>query len=264
MNTRVFIATAACLLIAGVQSALAAQDYASLAKLPDWSGFWTGAPPAGGAPPATGGPPSAGGNKNQPPLNAAAQARWDEGRKPGFDPGNRDRYCSPFRFVGNNASFTGIDVVFSPGRVTITNEEGLIRRIYTDGRSLPTDGIESLGGSSVGHWEGDTLVVETIDLDHTASYPGEIQAGASPIGSNAKVYERMRLIKKGSLQIETTLVAPELFTAPYKYTQVLNYDGKHTPIQRTACVKNDRLIDPVTGKQRFDLTPPDDIPPPPQ
>jgi hypothetical protein len=265
MTQRTLVALVAGLFVGSVS---AAQSYSSLAKLPDWSGYWRGGPP-GGVPqgsglPGAGGPPPAGAPaRSRPPLNTAAQARMDEFSQPGVDPGNRERYCSPFRFVGSNASFTGFDVVFSPGRVTILNEEGLIRRIYTDGRKASEDGVESLGGSSTGHWEGDTLVVETIDIDHTASYPGEIQAGASPIGSNAKILERLRLIAKDSLQIETTIIAPELLTAPFKSTQVLQRDLEHTPIQRTGCVKNDRLVDPVTGFQRFDLTPPADIPPPP-
>lgn len=182
---------------------------------------------------------------------------------PGVDPGNHDRHCQPFRFVGDNGFMTGFETLYTLGRVTTTNEQRLIRRIYID-RLLPTDGLESLAGSSVGHWEGKTLVVETVDIDHKAAYLRESDAGASLIGHDVRILERFYLANTNTLQIETALIAPELLTAAYKSTQSFKRDRNYMPIQRTACVKDDRLIDPATGKQRFDLTPPADIPPPPQ
>jgi hypothetical protein len=51
-----------------------------------------------------------------------------------------------------------VEFLITPGRVTLLNESGLIRRIYTDGRSMPADLSDSSTGTSVGHWEGQTLV----------------------------------------------------------------------------------------------------------
>ena len=39
-----------------------------------------------------------------------------------------------------------------------------LRRIYTDGRSHPETPDPSFHGHSIGHWEGDTLVVDTVDI----------------------------------------------------------------------------------------------------
>ena len=55
--------------------------------------------------------------------------------------------------------------MFTPGKVTIIQEAYMqVRRIFTDGRPLPEDPDPTYNGSSVGHWEGDTLVATTVGL----------------------------------------------------------------------------------------------------
>lgn len=251
---RVVAGTAIAALALG--SAEGAQDYASLAKYPDFTGFWI----AGG-----GGPPGGGGAGNfltgGAPLKPELAERLTKLNQSGVDPGGRDRYCSPFGFTGNNASFTGFDIVFSPGRMTLINEEGLIRRIYI-GRRMPKDAVDSLGGTSVAQWRGRTLVVETAFIDPQSKYPAATVAGAPAIGRNAHITEWFTLEGR-TLQIRMTMTAPQMLTGPFTTTRTYQRDEKHWPIQRTSCVDNDRLVDPVTGFQRFDLTPPSDIPPPP-
>jgi hypothetical protein len=250
--------------------AATARQYATLASYPDFTGFWLEGmpePPAQGmggdaGMGAAGGPPAGmgAGRGSDAPLKPEIAARMTKlGAE--ADPGDRMRYCMPFGFVGNNASFTGFDIVYSPGRITLLNEEGLIRRIYLD-RKMPTDAVDSLGGTSVGHWEGSTLVVETAFIDPQSKYPVSTIAGASSIGKNAHTIERFKRVGD-KLQVDLEMTAPDLFTTTYKVSRTYKRDDAHWPIQRTACVDNDRLIDPVTGKQRFDLTPPDDLPPPP-
>jgi hypothetical protein len=58
-----------------------------------------------------------------------------------------------------------LEFLFTPGRVTIIQEAYMqVRRVFTDGRPLPDDPDPTYNGSSIGHWEGDTLVVTTIGL----------------------------------------------------------------------------------------------------
>lgn len=253
-----------------VAQAATAKDYAALAGYPDFTGFWL--EPMGPPPDAAGMAGAAGTNAGMDAGMGAGPRGGNGPLKPEIaarmaelgavaDPGDRMRYCMPFGFVGNNASFTGFDIVYSPGRITLLNEEGLIRRLYLD-RKMPTDGVDSLGGTSVAHWEGQTLVVETAYIDPQSKYPVASIAGATSVGRNARIIERFKRVGD-KLQVDLEMTAPDLFTATYKVTRTYQRDDAHWPIQRTACVDNDRLIDPVTGKQRFDLTPPDDLPPPP-
>ena len=56
-----------------------------------------------------------------------------------------------------------MEFLLTPGQVTIVIEAyNQIRHIYTDGRPLPEDPDPTFYGTSVGHWEGDTLVAETV------------------------------------------------------------------------------------------------------
>ena len=177
--------------------------------------------------------------------------------------GFRELYCRPSQFTGYSGGFVeSVELLFTPGRVTLTNESGLIRRIYTDGRPLPGDVDPSNTGMSVGHWDGETLVVETVGIHPQALYPEPI-AGAVPIGRNAKITERISLRDADTLQFEITTTAPEIFIAPDRRTRLYKRVAKRTAVEISFCTEFDRAIDPKTGRQRFDMTPPADLPPPP-
>jgi len=103
-----------------------------------------------------------------------------------------------------------IEILMTPGKVTIVIEAYTqVRHIYTDGRPLPADPDPLFYGTSVGHWEDDTLVVETVGL---AQVP---RGFAFPYSDKMKIVERFRLAGPDSLSIETTAIDPEAFTAPY-------------------------------------------------
>ena len=232
--------------------ALPGMTYSSIEKLPDWSGWWTVSEAI-----------SAHYFRLPAPLRPEDAAKRNAARTKDTDPDTL-RYCRPPRFVGYNGGFVdNVEFLFTPGRVTLTNEAGLIRPIYTDGRPLPGDGEATNTGTSVGHWEGQTLVVETIGLNPDATFPDNGE-GASKIGKNVKLTERMTLQDANTLVIELTTIAPDLFTRPDQRTRVYSRaPGKTTAREVTFCVDHDRSIDPKTGKQRFDMTPPADLPPPP-
>ena len=232
------------------QSALPGTTYDSLKPLPDWSGWWG----RGDSPEAT--------FLQQPlPLKPGLLAKMQAARDSDTpDPG---RYCRPPQFTGYNGGFVeSVEFLFTPGRVTLTNESGLIRRIYTDGSPLPGDPSPTNTGTSVGRWEGQTLVVETIGINPEAKFPRPT-AGAPGMGRNARIIERITKTGPDTLEIEREVVAPEILTAPDKRTLVYRRVLKQRAGEITPCVDYDRAIDPVTGRQRFDMTPPADLPPPP-
>jgi hypothetical protein len=174
------------------------------------------------------------------------------------------RWCRPEQFVGHSGGFVAdVEFLFTPGRVTLINESGLIRRIYTDGRSVPRDLEASNSGTSIGHWEGDTLVVETVGVNPDAKYPDR-GPGSLPIGKNVRVTERIALKDENTLEFDVTIVAPDILTAPDRRKRIYSRAPKQMPRDVSFCVDFDRSIDPVTGKQRFDMTPPKGLPPPPR
>jgi hypothetical protein len=221
--------------------------------LPDWSGWWTYNDSM-----------SLEWMRNPPPLlpgkweqRRAAQLRDDEAPDP-------RRYCRPPEFTGFSDGFIGaVELLFTPGRVTLITETGLIRRIYADGRPLPRDAEPSNTGTSVGHWEDQTLVVETVGIDPEARYPNRAQGGM-PIGRNVRITERIRLVDRETLEFDVQTIAPDVLSKPDRRTRIYRrLPGMRAAREITLCVEHDRAIDPATGRQRFDMTPPEDLPPPP-
>jgi hypothetical protein len=188
------------------------------------------------------------------------QARLPDLADLGID--QRRAYCVPPRFAGFNGGFEdSIEFLFTPGRVTITNEGGLIRRIALDA-TLPAAVEESNAGTAVAHWEGQTLVVETIGTH------GEAATGALRPGRNVRYVEHISLREPEVLQIVVRITAPDVLKAPYETTLVYRRDSNHVyhdgSLSMNSCLENDPSIDPVTGRQRLDMTPPPDLPPPPK
>jgi hypothetical protein len=168
-------------------------------------------------------------------------------------------YCTPPQYSGFNGGVDAdVEFLFTPGRVTIADEGGLVRRVYLSDRPLPDDVDEMNSGTSVGHWEGQTLVVETSGLNSHTRWTGPFT-----IGHNVHVTERISLKGPDQLEIAMRMTAPELFTRPYEKKYTYRREPGHAFHEALSCVDDDRSVDPKTGKQRFDLTPPKDLPPPP-
>jgi hypothetical protein len=254
LRTSALLAAALAVLdTAPAEEPLPGLTYQSLADLPDFAGWWE----------YRGDPFSVILARRPPPLAPDALAELRAAQTNPDAVTDPLRFCRPPQFLGASGDLpVNLEVLLTPGRVTITNEGGLVRRVYTDGRALPTDPEPSDTGYSVGRWEGDTLLIETVGIDPAATYPNR-GPGSRAIGRGVKITERVALESDGTLTFDVTVDAPELFTAP---------DRRRIPFARSeqtaarpfgACVDFDRAIDPVTGQQRFDLTPPPDLPPPP-
>jgi len=231
---------------------------AEVQTLPDWSGWW-----------ATVGGPMAGGLRatlqNLDVYQPEARRIIETARAPGANLGGGAVYCVPTRFNGgsNGGGTDDVEFLLMPERLTITNGNNLLRRIFIDGRPLRENPEPSNGGTSVGTWEGDTLVIETIGLHPDTTFPGASHPNSPQIGENVHVVERLRLNEQDQLVINTELTAPQLLTAPIEFTTTYRRDLGYVYRDHDICSFNDRSIDPDTGLQRFDLTPPADLPPPP-
>jgi len=91
--------------------------------------------------------------------------------------------------------------------------------IYMDGRKLPPQGEPNpfWYGYSVGHWEGDTLVVETNNLRgaEDGPYDGWLDVNGSPYSEQAKFTHRIRRLNYGHLQMDITVDDPKAYTHPW-------------------------------------------------
>jgi len=213
-TTRILFGFATASLILGLtgsaqgvtRKAPTASDWASLAKLPDFNGVWESAPGGGGGGRAAAGRAGRGGGPSLTPDYAAkAQAR---SANPAEDA--QAANCLPPGLPAIMNQPYPMEFLLTPGKVTIVIEAYTqVRHIYTDGRPLPADPNPLFYGTSVGRWEDDTLVAETVGL-------AEVPRGLTfPYSEKLKVVERFKLTGPDTMSIETTLIDPEAFTAPY-------------------------------------------------
>ncbi len=217
---------------ADAPAAVKPADYTPLAKLPDFRGTWV--------------PDVADQNRkattNAPPWTpkvAAEMAHLDAEQKAGRPflvlSGCFAHGMPSFMLITHNA----IEFLFTPGRVTILGESdgNRLRRIYTDGRGHPADFAPSAHGHSTGHWEGQTLVVDTVGIWPQA-YLAVSEAVGVPNDGGVHVTERISLSSPDILADELTITAPKVLTGPWKTTRLFKrFRGEQFDIVEGQCVE---------------------------
>lgn len=138
------------------------------------------------------------------------------------DRDNPDANCLPMGFLQfhQQPQPRRIMNVSNPKMLLIEYEANNgLRHVYLDGRKLPPQGEPQPWwyGYSVGHWEGDTLVVETNNLRGAEEGPsdGWLDVNGSPYSDQAKFTERFRRPSFDHLQIDLTLEDPKAYTKPW-------------------------------------------------
>ena len=86
-----------------------------------------------------------------------------------------------------------------------------MRHIYTDGRTHPADFNPSYMGHSIGHWEGGTLVVDTVGLNGKAW----LDRVGHPESDQMHVMERIHRVDDHTLQVDLTFDDPKSYTKPW-------------------------------------------------
>jgi hypothetical protein len=134
-------------------------------------------------------------------------------RKGNNNKDNPDALCLPLGLTQLHMHPQPRKVIQTPGEIVILYEaNGNLRQIFTDGRSVPNNDPEPWWyGYSVGHWEGDTLVVETTGFRDDVWLDVE----GSPLTSSGKITERWRRPKFGLMQIDITIEDPKAYTKPF-------------------------------------------------
>jgi hypothetical protein len=242
------------LLVTGITFAVAAQewkskppaaaDWAALAKLPDLTGVWE-APTVG-----RGGRGPAAAPQPVPQLTPAYAAKKRE-----LDARNLDdteaANCLPTGMPAIMGHPYPYEFLLTPGKVTIVSEAYMqVRHIYTDGRPLPDDPDPTFNGTSIGRWDGDTLVVETIGLSPLTTIARNI-----PHGDKMRIVERFRLAGPDTMSVETTVTDPEALAKPWTTTRTVARHRDWT-IREYICEENNRNFVDAQGKAGVKLAPP--------
>jgi len=98
--------------------------------------------------------------------------------------------------------------------IEMLNWGHIYRVIPLDNRPVPADSVRTWMGVARGHFEGDTLVIVTTNLNGKMW----LDSGGNYIGRNAKVTERLRLVSANDLDYEARIDDPETFTQPWTLT----------------------------------------------
>jgi hypothetical protein len=191
---------------------------AQFAKLPDWRGYWIAEGMKADISGYTAGGPTA-------PMKMAFEGR-DAPWKPeqlkkiqamlptvleGVAKGKSTGWGYPMMMQ----SFAPLQFLITPEETLVINFYRDVRHVHTDGRPhpAPDDLWPTPWGDSIGHWEGDTLIIET-----TAVKGGSILFIPIPfVSGNARYTERLRRTAQDRIESQFTIEDPDTLTGPWTF-----------------------------------------------
>lgn len=215
----------------------------SIAKLPDFGGLWEIT--------FGGGPRGAGVEPKLTPAYAARLEAYQDAQRRGEIEDTPAANCVPNGMPAIMTQPYPLEMLFTPGKVTILIEAySQWRQIFTDGRAHPEDPDLTFNGHSIGHWQGDTLLVDTVGFT-TDTAMGGFGMGVRH-SDKMRIVEHFRLAEPDVLEIETTIVDEEALTEPWTTTR--RY-GRHRDwtLAEYVCQQNNRNFVTDDGKAGIDL-----------
>ena len=176
------------------------------------------------------------------PWKPWAKALFDE-RTKNNQKDNPEGYCLP-RGIPKADAFDLHKIVQTPSLIVVLYEyQSTFRQIFLDGRPLPKDPNPTWAGYSVGHWEGDTLVVESNGFNGKAWLSGR----GNPISDALHLTERIHRRDFGHMDIELTIDDLKAYTRPWRaelHPQLI----PDTDLLEFVCAENERDVRHLVGK----------------
>jgi hypothetical protein len=165
------------------------------------------------------------------PLTEAGKAALTQNRR-GDSP---TLHCLPEGVPGSLFVFA-FKIIQTPREIVQLSETGdPPRQIYIDGRKLPADLDPTWIGTSVGEWDGDTLVVRTSGFIPLAWLDGS----GHPRSESTVVNERYHRHDFGHMDLDITIEEPKYYTRPISFSSVLNL-LPDTDVFETVCAENEK------------------------
>jgi hypothetical protein len=140
----------------------------------------------------------------------------------------------------------GHQIVQTPGYIVLHSE------MIHEARVIPLDGRPHLGasgrswdGNSRGHWERDTLVIDTTDFNGKGWIATQAAAGwlrGIELSQAAHVVERLTRVSEDAIQYEATIDDPAVYTRSWKVAFPLNKDERYR-IFEYACHEGNRALE---------------------
>ena len=193
---------------------------------------------------------SAEGSAVAPPSLKGEYAELYQQRKAAFLSGNP--YAPPeaaCRWKGMPSSMVAIEpleILQLPDEILIVLQDtSEFRRIYTDGRAHPADIEFTYAGHSIGQWEGDVLVVDTVAIKGGTW----LEIAGAPHSDSLHIVERIRLTGPEQLEDVMTLHDDKAFLQPWTQTHFYTAMPKGFEWTETVCTDNNRNQPDSEGRQ---------------
>jgi len=174
----------------------------------------------------------------KPPLTPATQKEFDTTQdyaKKGFEYHDDPGACWPLGMPRMMTRFWPIQIIQLPTEIVlITMFDHSVRWIYLDGRGHPPadELVYTYNGHSIGSWDGDALVVDTVGLTASHHY---VQEGV-PTGEKLHIKERIRLVNGGkTLEDQFTLTDPDHWKGDWVNTKQYNRQD-YADIEEHVCI----------------------------
>jgi len=144
------------------------------------------------------------------------EAPWNENGRQRFTAAmsnNGTKKADGWGFPMMMDSAAPIQFLVTPRETLMINMYRDVRHVYTDGRELPAEANRwpTTWGTSIGHWEGDTLVVETVSVRDPTRY----FFSSPPLSENARYVERIRLMAPDRIESTMTITDPATLSEPW-------------------------------------------------
>ena len=186
----------------------------------------------------------------QPHLDQwrALQAQNAELTRKGLPPPSTGMACMPDGMPGMMQATFPMEILETPGRVTVIEEAyNQVRRIYLNAPlPAPEDAEPRYAGHSAGRWEGTTLVVNTVGVKESVRFRNV------PHSARMRITERIRLINDEMLENQVTVEDSEYLTAPWTWTWMYKKWPTYR-IEEYVCEDNRYFEDPELRYQRLRL-----------
>jgi hypothetical protein len=146
-------------------------------------------------------------------------------------------------------------ILQTPTAIAILNDDLTYRVIHTDGRELETNPAPSWMGYSVGRWDGDTLIVESVGYNDKTW----LSRYGQPHTEALRVRERYRRTDFGHLQVEVTFTDPKLYAKPWGFTAEMAL-AADTEMLESICERtSDQWAGSASGAASAAVTVPPDV-----
>ena len=148
-------------------------------------------------------------------------------------------YCLPWGYSRAGQVEYPLEIVQKPDRLAFLFESNnIFHVVYTDGRDHPKEPDPKWLGHSIGKWEGDTLVIDTIGFNGKTY----IDTAEHPSSDALHVIERISYADAQHLNYEITWEDPKIYTKPVKNTRVLARMKPGEELMEYWCMENNRTL----------------------